>query len=79
MIPPNKQNANLPDKPAQKTIENSYVSTSFCWCGRKLDYFWGIFVCPLHKGNCVTPPPKRERIGKYSGKSKRPYGAYEKY
>jgi hypothetical protein len=52
-----------------------------CYCGRDLKNKWGYVVCPEHGAcwrNAPIKPPKREKIGKYSGKSKRPYGQYER-
>jgi len=44
----------------------------WCYCGRKLDYFG---LCPRHKE--VITKEIKQKIGKYSGKSKTPYGMYE--
>jgi len=45
----------------------------FCWCGRPLVKY----ECPRYKQE--TLKEKRERIGKWSGPSKRYRGAYERF
>lgn len=50
----------------------------YCWCGLRV--LKGL--CPRHKGEWYThekyQKEKRVNIGKYSGKSRRYKGAYEK-
>jgi hypothetical protein len=44
-----------------------------CYCGRELKEKWGYIVCPEHGAcwrNAPIKLPKREKIGKWSGKSK---------
>jgi hypothetical protein len=48
------------------------MKTEWCYCGRLLNVFG---LCPRHKDK-ITKEPK-QKIGKYSGKSKTPYGKYE--
>ena len=54
---------------------------TFCHCGRlcdevKLNSGKVVLLCPKHKVD-ITAKPKRQRIGKWSGASKTPYGNYE--
>ena len=59
-----------------------YQREDKCWCLKKLQHdLKGNPFCPTHKENHVERPqqvfvPPKQRIGKYSGKSKTPYGGY---
>ena len=52
-----------------------------CWCNLPLEDKWGYKMCPNHGANWrfePVKPPKRDRIPKYSGRSKKGIkGAYE--
>ena len=52
-------------------------NTIFCFCGLPMLKVKTDLYCSRHGKN----PKKtdRKKIGKYSGKSNRPYGLYEKY
>jgi hypothetical protein len=51
----------------------------FCeMCGRLLIKKGSATFCPRH-GSCWHKGDQRQKIGRWSGKSKRPYGAYEKF
>lgn len=51
---------------------------SFCVCGRPLIIKNGELECPRH-GKDFGEKPKRDRIGDWSGPTKRYKGAYERY
>ena len=52
---------------------------TYCFCGIKLSKMLdGSLQCVFHGTDTKRKKP-REKIGKWSGKSKRPYGQYEKY
>ena len=49
---------------------------SYCYCGRVLDFRYGLFSCPTHKFDYIERPIRR-RIGKWSGPTKKYRGGYE--
>ena len=49
---------------------------NWCYCGRPLLTKMGITFCEVH-GKDYNEKTKPKKIGRYSGKSKTPYGGYE--
>lgn len=54
------------------------MEIKFCWCGLPITDKMGHKVCKKHGVN-IAKPKERKKIGKWSGLSKRPYGAYDLY
>lgn len=53
---------------------NKKMLEDFCWCGRPaIKILEGQYLCDKHPVPRVLKP----KIGRYSGKSKTPFGGYE--